>query len=298
MVGLMEVGIAATMGALATIAGAFEDAESDVGSQSNPNSQVQLAPQMMNFHRYFNKAISGEPVSYMMYGAIAGTIAWVFMTKFGLPFLAAVAIGVGINAAVHMIFATTSHLGRMASSAEFGHPIYLDVVVSHLGPIAGFGAIATFCIVSLAYIQWSILKHPFPMPLLAALWGVTVGAIGSSTGDVHYGAERLYQHYPFGCGVPVAAHGNITRKAETGIRNSMDSVFFCAKFGNPATGLCFGLIIFFSTWAGLFGPWGGVIAMALVTLAALIISNRIEKKARKEYGTYEDVSVDEICDPI
>ncbi len=298
MVGLAEVGIAATMGALATIAGAFEDAESDVGSQSNPNSQVQLAPQMMNFHRYFNKAISGEPVSYMMYGAIAGTIAWVFMTKFGLPFLAAVAIGVGINAIVHMIFATTSHLGRMASAAEFGHPIYLDVVLSHLGPIAGFGAVATFCIVSLAYIQWSILKHPFPMPLLAALWGVTVGAIGSSTGDVHYGAERLYQHYPFGCGVPVAAHGNITRKAETGIRNSMDSVFFCAKFGNPATGLCFGLIIFFSTWAGLFGPWGGVIAMALVTLAALIISNRIEKKAREEYGTYEDVSVDEICDPI
>ena len=39
-----------------------EDLESDVGSQSNPNSQVQLGPQMGNIHRYFNKAISGEPV--------------------------------------------------------------------------------------------------------------------------------------------------------------------------------------------------------------------------------------------
>ena len=55
------LGVVALMGAAATIAGAAEDLESDVGSQSNPNSQVQLAPQMGNLHRMFNKAVSGEP---------------------------------------------------------------------------------------------------------------------------------------------------------------------------------------------------------------------------------------------
>jgi len=43
------LGIVALMGAAATIAGAAEDLESDTGSMSNPNSQVQLAPQMGTF---------------------------------------------------------------------------------------------------------------------------------------------------------------------------------------------------------------------------------------------------------
>ncbi|MBC7090234.1 MAG: tetrahydromethanopterin S-methyltransferase subunit E, partial [Methanobacteriaceae archaeon] len=41
----VSLGVVALMSAAATIAGAAEDLESDVGSQSNPNSQVQLAPQ-------------------------------------------------------------------------------------------------------------------------------------------------------------------------------------------------------------------------------------------------------------
>jgi len=43
-----SMGLIAAMGALATVAGASEDIESDVGSQSNPNSQVQLAAQVGN----------------------------------------------------------------------------------------------------------------------------------------------------------------------------------------------------------------------------------------------------------
>ncbi|WP_297827735.1 tetrahydromethanopterin S-methyltransferase subunit E, partial [uncultured Methanobrevibacter sp.] len=52
----VTLGVVALMGAVATIGGAAEDLESDIGSQSNPNSQVQLAPQMGHLHRMINKA--------------------------------------------------------------------------------------------------------------------------------------------------------------------------------------------------------------------------------------------------
>ena len=60
----ITLGVVALIGVAATIGGASEDLESDVGSESNPNSQVQLAPQMGHLHRIINKAISGEPVAY------------------------------------------------------------------------------------------------------------------------------------------------------------------------------------------------------------------------------------------
>ena len=43
----VTLGVVALMGAVATIGGAAEDLESDIGSQSNPNSQVQLAPKRL-----------------------------------------------------------------------------------------------------------------------------------------------------------------------------------------------------------------------------------------------------------
>ena len=90
--------------------------------------------------------------------------------------------------------------------------------------------------------------HVFPLPLLAMLWGIALGAIGSSTGDVHYGAESEYQKFEFGGGTPVAIQGDIVTKAPLGAKNSMDVVNFCAKFGGPLTGFCFGLVVFFSFW--------------------------------------------------
>ena len=48
----ITLGVVALMGAAATIAGAAEDLESDIGFQSNPNSQVQLAPQMGHLHQH------------------------------------------------------------------------------------------------------------------------------------------------------------------------------------------------------------------------------------------------------
>ena len=264
------LGVVALMGAAATIAGAAEDLESDVGSMSNPNSQVQLAPQMGNLHRMFNKAVSGEPVQMGAWVGIAGSLAFVFMFSLNLPVIVAIAAGAAITALVHATFATTSHMGRIVSQSQFGQPLYMDVIYQHLGPIAGHGFIVTFCIVGLSYLMTLPIQglgHPFPLPILAVLWGITIGAIGSSTGDVHYGAEREYQQYPFGGGIPVAIHGDIVRKAELGARNSMDVVNFCAKYGGPVTGFAFGLIVFLSFWITIvFGLVGGVIAGIVIRI--------------------------------
>lgn len=284
------LGVVALMGAAATIAGAAEDLESDTGSMSNPNSQVQLAPQMGNLHRMFNKAVSGEPVLWGTMVGIAGSIAFVLMTFVHLPVIMAIAAGAAITALVHAVYATTSHLGRIVGQSQFNQPLYLDVVTSHLGPIAGHGFIVTFLIVGLSYLMTLPIPgfgHPFPLPLLAVLWGITIGAIGSSTGDVHYGAEREYQQYPFGGGIPVAIHGDITRKSELGPRNSLDVVHFCAKFGGPVTGFCFGLIVFLSSWITIvFGVTGGVIAGIVILILLIIINNRVEVFARSKYGPY------------
>lgn len=284
--------IVSLMGAAATIAGAAEDLESDVGSQSNPNSQVQLAPQMGHLHRLINKATSGEPVAYGVWCGVAGTIAFALYSAIGCPIIIAIAIGSSIAAMVHAIYATTSHMGRIVGQSQFDQPLFMDVVIQHLGPIAGHGFIATFGIVGLSYLMTlpiEGLAHPFPLPLLAVLWGISLGAIGSSTGDVHYGAEREYQQYEFGGGIPVAINGDITIKAELGARNSMDVVNFCAKYGGPLTGFAFGAIVFLSFWTMIvFGTFGGVVAGFIIVLLLIIINNRIEVFARNNYGSYKD----------
>ncbi len=294
------LGVVALMGAAATIAGAAEDLESDVGSMSNPNSQVQLAPQMGNLHRIFNKAVSGEPVQMGTMAGIAGSVAFVLINALHLPVIMSIAGGAALAALVHVTFATTSHLGRTVSLSKFGQPLFMDVIVEHLGPIAGHGFIVTFTIVGLSYLMTLPIQgfgHPFPLPMLAVLWGITIGAIGSSTGDIHYGGEREYQQYPFGGGIPVRIHGDITRKAELGARNSLDVVNFCAKYGGPVTGLAFGTIVFFSFWStvvgGIVAPGNtaltiGTAILFVILILLIIINNRIEVFARNKYGPYKE----------
>ena len=92
----VTLGVVALMGAVATIGGAAEDLESDIGSQSNPNSQVQLAPQMGHLHRMINKAASGEPVAYGVWCGIAGAVAYILINMFGLiPGFPVIAIAIG-----------------------------------------------------------------------------------------------------------------------------------------------------------------------------------------------------------
>ena len=285
---IMDLGIVALMGALATIAGAAEDLESDVGSQSNPNSQVQLAAQMDFPHRIFNKAISGEPPAYGLWCATGATVASVLLAQ-NMSVIFAIAIGSLAGAILLGLFAVSAHMGRTASQKRFKQPVYMDMVIGHVPPIMGHGYIAVFCIVSFSYIMDHMLGHPFPLPLLALLWGITAGAIGSSTGDVHYGAEREFQNQPFGCGLNAAYSGNIVRKAESGLRNGMDNVWACAKFGGPVTGLALGGTVFFDNWRStVFSGMNAVIAGLIIVLILILANRLVEVQARKAYGPYKD----------
>ena len=282
------LGIVALMGALATIAGAAEDLESDVGSQSNPNSQVQLAAQMDFPHRIFNKAISGEPPAYGLWCATGATVASVLLAQ-NMSVIFAIAIGSLAGAILLGLFSVTAHMGRTASQKRFKQPVYMDMVIGHVPSIMAHGFIAVFCIVSFSYIMYHMLGHPFPLPLLAFLWGVTAGAIGSSTGDVHYGAEREFQNQPFGSGLNAAQSGNIVRKAESGLRNGMDNVWACAKFGGPVTGLALGWTVFFDNWRStVFSGMNAVIAGLIIVLILILANRLVEVKARKAYGPYKD----------
>jgi tetrahydromethanopterin S-methyltransferase subunit E len=119
--------VLALMGALATIAGCLEDLESDVGSQSNPNSQVQLAPQMNFLHRIYNKAISGEPISNGLSAVTGGVVTSVLLNAKFYP-LTAIVVGAFIAAVIYGIFATTSYAGRVASQSRFKQPLYMDII--------------------------------------------------------------------------------------------------------------------------------------------------------------------------
>ena len=289
----VTLGVVALMGAVATIGGAAEDLESDIGSQSNPNSQVQLAPQMGHLHRMINKATSGEPVAYGVWCGVAGAIAAIAINLHVMPILA-IAMGACVAAFVHAIYTVTSHMGRIVGQSQFEQPLFMDVLTQSLGPIVGHGFITSFCIVGISYLMTIPMAdgnplHAFPLPLLAMLWGIALGAIGSSTGDVHYGAESEYQKFEFGGGTPVAIQGDIVTKAPLGAKNSMDVVNFCAKFGGPLTGFCFGLVVFFSFWnTVVFGVTGGIIVGIVIIILLIILDNYLEVFARNKYGPYEE----------
>lgn len=289
----VTLGVVALMGAVATIGGAAEDIESDIGSQSNPNSQVQLAPQMGHLHRMINKAASGEPVAYGVWCGIAGSIAYVLMNYFVVAPIISIAAGACVAAFVHGIYTITSHMGRIVGQSQFEQPLFMDALTQSLGPIVGHGFIATFCLVGVSYLMIIPINgtalHSFPLPLLAVLWGITLGAIGSSTGDVHYGTESEYQKYKFGGGTPVAIQGDIVTKGPVGAKSSIDVGNFCVKFGGPLTGFCFGLVVFFSFWNSVvFGVYGGIIVGIIIIIVLAILNDRVEVFARNTYGPYED----------
>ena len=281
--------VLAFVGALATIAGCLEDLESDVGSQSNPNSQVQLAPQMNFLHRIYNKAISGEPISNGLSAVIGGLVTNVLLNARFFP-LTAIVIGALVAAMIYGIFATTAYAGRVASQTRFKQPLYMDIMRYTTPSIIAHNFIVCFCLVAIAYIQYEILGYPFSIPFLALIWGISVGAIGSSVGDVHYGGEREFQNREFGCGLNTALSGRIVRKTESGLRNSIDNVWFCAKFGGPATGIGLGLTVFLSSWpTTIWGYTSTAIAAGFVIVAVMTVINRlIEVSVKNAYGPYKE----------
>ena len=287
---IFGIGITALAGALATIAGAAEDTESDIGSQGDPNSQVQLAPQMGYVHRIFNKAIAGAPSAYGLWVALGAGLAWAFMAMQINPILAIV-LGSALAVFVQGVYATTAYLGRTASLSKFEQPVYVDILKSMTTVTMAHAFVAIFATVTVCHLMNGALGHPFPLPLLGLIWGIALGAAGSATGNPFYGKERQYQNQAFGAGVPIAASGNIVRYAEAGQRNSIDNGFFSAKLGGPASGICFGLIVFFELWRTVvFEPvaagWGAILVGVVVILIFAIIDRYIEVWARKTFGPY------------
>ncbi|KUG20860.1 n5-methyltetrahydromethanopterin:coenzyme m methyltransferase subunit e [hydrocarbon metagenome] len=286
------IGITAMAGALATIAGAAEDTESNIGSQGDPNSQVQLAPQMGYIHRIFNKAIAGEPPAYGLWVALGAGIAWAFMAM-QINAVLAIVLGSALAVFVQGVYATTAYLGRTASLAKFGQPVYIDILKSMTTVTMAHAFVAIFATVTICHLMNAALGHPFPLPLLGLIWGIALGAAGSATGNPFYGKERQYQTQKFGAGVPIAASGNIVRYAEAGERNSLDNGWFTAKFGGPASGVCFGLIVFFELWRHwLFeqylGGWGSVLVGAILVLIITAIDRYVEVHARTTFGPYHE----------
>jgi tetrahydromethanopterin S-methyltransferase subunit E len=284
------IGITALAGALAAVAGAAENVESDIGSQGDPNSQVQLAPQMGYIHRIFNKAIAGEPPAYGLWIALAAGLAWAFMAMQLNPILAII-LGCGVTTVVQGVYSTTAYLGRTASLKKFEQPVFIDILKSMTTVTMAHAFVAIFATVTMCFLINAALGHPFPLPLLGLVWGIALGAAGSATGNPFYGKERQYQSQKFGAGVPIAASGNIVRYAEAGERNSLDNGFFSAKLGGPASGVCFGLIVFFELWrTEIFDKispgWGAIIVGIILILIFAVIDRYIEVWARKTYGPY------------
>ena len=282
--------LVAFMGLLAIIAGMFEDLESDVASTSNPNSQVQLAPQVGNLHKLFNRAVSGEPLLVGTMATISGAICYVLLTL-DYPVILVLLISAGMATIVQVIFSISSYMGRITSQALYNQPLFLDVLHKHLPIIAAHAFITLFSITTLSYIMVYLLDPAvaLTLPVVTMLMGLTLGSIGSAVGDIHYGAEKLYQSSEFCSGIAVSSNGNITTKSALGSRSSIDVVNFCSKFGGPITGLCFGIIIFLNFWIFLvFGITGGLIVGLMIVLLFLLLNIILERKARLTYGKYEN----------
>ena len=286
---LSNLVLVAFMGLIAIIAGIFEDLESDVASTSNPNSQVQLAPQVGNLHKLFNRAISGEPLLIGTMATISGSIAYVLFTL-NYPVVLVLLISSLVATLIQVIMSITSYMGRITSQALYNQPLFLDVLFKHIPILAAYEFITLFSITALSYLMVYLLNPAIPLtlPLVSLLMGITLGSIGSAIGDIHYGAEKLYQNYEFGSGVAVSNNGNIVTKSSLGSRSSIDVVNFCSKFGGPITGLCFGIIVFLNFWIYLvFGIKYGLIAGLIIVLLFFVLNIFIERKARLKFGKYE-----------
>jgi tetrahydromethanopterin S-methyltransferase subunit E len=289
---VLSLGAAALMGACATIAGAAEDLESDFGSQSNANSQVQLAPQVGYLHRYYNKAVSGEPVAYGFLCCTGAAIALALMVALSFNPVIALAVGSLIAALMYAVYATTAYMGRLTGQKRFGQPIYLDILYNTTPSLVAHAFIAAMGIGTFSFLMNQILGQPFPFPVLAMLWGVIVGGMGSAVGDVHYGAEREYQNKPFGMGLPAAQSGKIVQKGEAGLRNSMDIAGYCVKHGGPLTGFGLGITVFADSWREIlftqfWQGWGAMVAGLLLVLIWVIANRILEMWTRNTYGPYK-----------
>jgi len=273
-------------GLLAFLAGIFEDSESNAGSASNPNSQVQLAPQIGHRHRYFNKAISGEPPANALWATVAATIAVLLVGRLEVSLYSVVfssVVGALVSTVLLGFYGVFAHLSRVASMKTFKQPLYWDALLSALSLDLSLGFLTALFLTMLSFAVGMLVGSPFSIPLIALMLGITLGSIGSGTGDIHYGAERLYQHYIFGSGIPIEKQGDIDVKGEYGYRNSVDTPYFTLRFGAVVTALAFGMLIFLDSLSRVFdfaGAWTSVIVELVFIAVLLTLTVYLEKYTR------------------
>ncbi|RAP51056.1 MAG: tetrahydromethanopterin S-methyltransferase subunit E [Methanosphaera sp. SHI613] len=278
------------MGLIAVIAGIFEDLESDVASTSNPNSQVQLAPQVGKLHKLFNRAISGEPLLVGCMSVIAGSLCYAFLSS-NVNVLLAIFISSILATIVQTILSITSYMGRITSQSLYNQPLFMDMLYKHVPTMMAFAFVTLFSILMLSYVMVYLLVPSvnLSLPIVTAFMGITLGSIGSAVGDIHYGAEKLYQNQEFGSGLPVSTSGNITRMSSMGSNNSIDVLHFCSKFAGPLTGLAFGVVIFLSFWTTtVFTVNYAFIVSIILVIIITVFNYLLERKARNKYGKYQD----------
>ena len=278
------------MGLIAVIAGIFEDLESDVASTSNPNSQVQLAPQVGKLHKLFNRAISGEPLLVGCMSVIAGSLCYAFLSS-NVNVLLAIFISSILATIVQTILSITSYMGRITSQSLYNQPLFMDMLYKHVPTMMAFAFVTLFSILMLSYVMVYLLVPSvnLSLPIVTAFMGITLGSIGSAVGDIHYGAEKLYQNQEFGSGLPVSTSGNITRMSSRGSNNSIDVLHFCSKFAGPLTGLAFGVVIFLSFWTTtVFTVNYAFIVSIILVIIITVFNYLLERKARNKYGKYQD----------
>lgn len=277
------------MGLIAILAGIFEDLESDVASTSNPNSQVQLAPQVGNLHKFFNRAVSGEPLLVGTMATISGSLCY-FLILNNYSVLLSLLISTFIAMLIQCVLSITSYVGRITSQSLYNQPLFIDMLYKHIPTMAAHAFISLFSILLLSYIMVYLLTPSIglSLPITTLFMGVTLGSIGSAVGDIHYGAEKLYQTYEFGSGVPVSNNGNITTISAIGSNSSIDVVYYCSKFAGPLTGLAFGIVIFLSFWITLvFGINYGLIITFILIGIIVVLNYCLEKVSRNRYGKFE-----------
>jgi len=279
--------IVISMAVLAVIAGIFEDLESDVASTSNPNSQVQLAPQLNNLHKFFNRAISGEPLLVATTSTISATISYVLLA-YNISAIYAILFATLLTTILLAVLSVNAYMARITSQALYNQPLFVDVIRKHLPVQMAHAFIYIFSLTLLSYIVTYVLANQvLTLPVVALLMGITLGSVASAVGDIHYGAENLYQSLDFGSGIPVSSNGQIDTMEVLGAKNSIDVAYFCSKFAGPITGLTFALIIFVSFYFNLLlSPQNAIILLIVLTLLLVAVNYSLEKYSRSKYSEY------------
>lgn len=281
---ISNLGIVIIMGVIAFFAGMFGDLESDVSS-NNPNSQILHAPEHGKLHKLFTRVVSSTAILLTTIATISGTLTQVFL-QLNIPLLVILVLAPLITTVIHVVIISTTYMGQMVGNAMYDQPLYMDVLYNNIPTIAAYSFICLFSITFMSYLTVYQLTPQLylSMPILTFILGLLLGCVTSIIGDIYFGAELLYQHRRKGEVVDDDMSFDITTCEAISSRNSIDILYLTSNFSGPATGLCFGLIVFLIFWVFiLFGSFYGVIIGFLFVIGVFILNCIVDISAHKRF---------------